>query len=142
MTKYSFQDQVALVNGVPLSGFAEGDDVIQGDRREDAFTDVVGADGKMLVTQTSNRSGDIIFRLLKGSASNAYLGALFAQQERGDFEAVAVSVINTKSGDSQIGTKGYIKKPAPIAMGNGAQAQEWTITVENYEAIFGALPTL
>ena len=139
MTKYSFLDQVAIVQGVPLSGFAEGDDVVQGARAVEAFTNVVGASGNMLVTQNANRSGTFTFRLLRGAASNAFLNALFAEQERGDFTAISVSVVNTKSGTSMIGTKGYLSKPADITMGNGAAALEWVITVENYDAIFGAL---
>ena len=139
MTKYSFLDQVAIVQGVPLSGFADGDDVVQGARAVEAFTNVVGAGGKMLVTQNANRSGTFTFRLLRGAASNAFLNALFAEQERGDFTAISVSIVNTKSGTSMVGTKGYLSKPADIAMGNGAAALEWVITVENYDAIFGAL---
>ena len=142
MRKYSFLDQVAIVSGVPLTGFAEGDDVVQGARRVEAFTDVVGADGNMLVTQTADRSGTFIFRLQRGSVSNAYLNTLFDQQERGEFEAVSVQVTNVKSGTTQNGTKGYLQKPADISMGNGAQALEWTIVVENYDAIFGALTAL
>ena len=142
MTKYAFKDEIVLVAGVPLSGFAEGDDVVQGSRNVEAFTHSVGADGKMLVTQNADRSGSFRFRLQRGSTSNAYLNALFANQERGHFIALPVGIVNTKSGDSVGGTKGYITKPADVSFGNGAGGQEWTLMVEDYEALFGALSSL
>jgi hypothetical protein len=142
MIKYSFTDEVILVNGVPLTAFADGDDVIQGDRSEDAFTDVVGADGEMLVTQNANRSGFIVLRLLEGGASNAYLNGLFALQEKGTFAAVIITIVNKTSGNSIIGTKGYITKPAPVTKGVNAGALEWRIRVQDYDAVFASLEQL
>ena len=139
MNNYSFTNVAVAVNGVTLSGFGAGDDVIQGRRREDAFSDVVGADGLMLVTKTSNRSGEFIIRLLQGSSDNAYLNALFLAQEAGVFAAVAVSVVDTVTGDSAVGTQGYITKPADMTRGAGANEQEWVFVVEEYNALFPSL---
>lgn len=139
MNSYSFTNVAVAVNGVTLSGFGAGDDVIQGRRREDAFSDTVGADGLMLVTKTSNRSGEFIIRLLQGSSDNAYLNSLFLAQEAGAFAAVAVSVVDTVTGDSAVGTQGYITKPADMTRGAGANEQEWTLVVEEYNALFPSL---
>lgn len=57
MRAYSFQNTVAIINGVELSGFAEGDDVISIKRRVDSATDKVGADGKMMVSISADKSG-------------------------------------------------------------------------------------
>ena len=136
MITYSFKNVSVAVNGVTLSGFGAGDDVIQARSREDAFTDLVGADGLMLVTQTSNRSGEFIIRLLQGSSDNAYLNALFLAQEAGVFTAAAISVVDTSTGDSAVGTQGYITKPADMTRGAGANEQEWVLVVEEYNALF------
>jgi hypothetical protein len=140
MKKYSLLDHAIVVAGALMSGFAEGDDVVRGDRRNDAFSDIVGADGQMLVTQNADRSGTLILKFLYGSASNSILSGLFENQERGVFVSIPVSVIDTKSGTSMGGTRGYITKPAAMSKGAKAQSLEWTIVLENYEAIFTPLP--
>ncbi len=139
MITYSFTNVSVAVNGVTLSGFGAGDDVIQARRREDAFTDLVGADGLMIVTKTSNRSGEFIIRLLQGSRDNAYLSALFLAQEAGVFAAAAISVVDTSTGDSAVGTQGYITKPADMTRGSGANEQEWVIVVEEYNSLFPSI---
>ena len=139
MNSYSFTNVAVAVNGVTLSGFGAGDDVIQGRRREDAFADTVGADGLMLVTKNANRSGEFIVRLLQGSRDNAYINALFLAQEAGAFAAAAISVVDTVTGDSAVGTQGYITKPADMVRGTGANEQEWVFVVEEYNALFPSL---
>ncbi len=139
MNTYSFTNVSVTVNGVTGSGYGAGDDVIQGRRREDAFSDIVGADGQMLVTQNANKSGEFIQRLQQGSSFNAYLNALFVAQEAGAFVAVAIGVVDTVTGDSAIGTQGYITKPADMVRGTGGNEQEWIIVVEEYNALFPSL---
>ncbi len=137
MRAYSFVKLNIIVSGVPLSGFASGDDVVQGARREDAFSDEVGADGEMLVTQTANRSGSMTFRLQRGSDSNVLLSTLFQAQEKATvFSPIPVAVVDTVSGVQLGGTKGYLTRPADVTSGSAAGALEWTIVLENYEAIF------
>ena len=141
MQYYSFANTVLNVNGVPISGFSEGDDVIQGSRRVDAFTDQVGADGHMLVARNANRSGAIILKLQIGTASNSYLSALFEAQEKGAiFVAASVVFKNTINNEVFMGTKGYIPKPSDVARGTNPTEQEWSIVVEDYEAVFATLP--
>jgi len=137
MKQYAFENVAPMINSFPLSGFAPGDDAISGDRREDAFSDEVGADGEMLVTKTSNKSGLFIFKLQQSSSSNSYLNGLFVLQETGIFAPVIVSVVDTVTGDSLVGVQGYIKRPAPMTRGAGANTQTWEIVVEDYNAIFG-----
>ena len=139
MNNYSFTNVAVLINGVSIGGFGAGDDVIQGRRREDAFADIVGADGKMLVTKNANRSGEFIMRLLQGSASNAYINGLFLAQEAGAFAAAAITVIDTLTGDSAIGVQAYITKPADMTRGAGGNEQEWMFVVEEYNALFPSL---
>jgi hypothetical protein len=139
MTNYSFTNVAVLINGVSISGFGAGDDVVQGRRREDAFTDIMGADGNMLVTKNANRSGEFIIRLQQGASSNAYINGLFLTQEAGAFTAAVITVIDTLTGDSAIGTQSYITKPADMTRGEGGNEQEWMFVVEEYNALFPSL---
>ena len=79
---------------------------------------------------------EFIQRLQQGSSFNAYLNALFVAQEAGAFVAVAIGVVDTVTGDSAIGTQGYITKPADMVRGTGGNEQEWIIVVEEYNALF------
>jgi hypothetical protein len=140
--QYGFKNIAFLVEGVPISGFAEGDDVIAGDRSVEEFTHVVGADGDMLVLQSSDESGRIVVKLQQGSPSSAYLGNLFAQLSRGTFRAIDVRAVDVQSGEQIGGTKAYIAKPAPVSRGMGANQEEWSFGMEKYDAFFAGLTEL
>lgn len=142
MKSYSLKNTVLLVAGVPISGFAPGDDVIQASRRVDGFDDEMGADGEMLVFQNADESGQFVIRLQQSSDSNAYLNGLYNVQARGTFVAIPVTFKDIVNGEIIGGSKGYIKKPADATRGTAPNAQEWTMVVEKYDAIFTALPTL
>ena len=142
MQTYSFLSTILLVNGVPITGYANGDDVIQGARRVDAFTDVVGADGRMIVSQNADRSGQFTIRLQQESESNIYLNSIFDRAERGLFLPVSTQFKNVVSGEIIGGSRGYITKPADFARGTVAQDQEWIIVVEDFNVLFGFIPIL
>ena len=76
MKRYSFQDTVVLVNGVEITGWADGDDVIGIKRRVDSVSDKMGASGEMMVSVSADRSGEISFKLQQTSSSNKYLNQL------------------------------------------------------------------
>ena len=138
MKEYSFLNVSLLVNGVEISGYAEGDDVIQVARREDSTQDVVGADGEMSLALNANRSGTVTFRLQQTSNSNAYLSGLVNVGEVGGLgTTVTVQMIDVESGDLAVGTKGYITKPADMARGSNSNAQEWVLVVENLYMLNG-----
>jgi len=142
MQYYSIQTTVLLVNGIPIKGFADGDDVIQGSRREDGFRDRVGADGRMMVSQNANRSGEIIIRLQQGSEANIVLDQLYKLQEKAATLGVAVLFKNLITGETMGGSTGYIVRPADISRGAQANNQEWRIVVEDYDVLFLGLPTI
>jgi hypothetical protein len=136
METYSLQNTVMLVNGVELTGFAEGDDVIQAARRNPSTIDVVGADGVMTVALTSDLTGTILINLQQSSPSNAFLGLIVAAAENGAFAPVFVQFKDPVNGDLISGTSGYISKPADLARGSGINGQEWEIVVERLDMAF------
>jgi hypothetical protein len=143
MQQYSFLNYVTTINGVPVTGWAEGDDVIQVSRREDAFADNVGADGKMIMYQTANRSGEITFKLQQQGEGNILLNALYAQQEalRGQNAPVTITLTNIADPlDSVLGANCYVTKPADITRGTGVNSQEWTLIAETLVLSYGTRP--
>lgn len=144
MQVYSFLNLAVLVNGVQLTDWPEGDDSIKAVRRNDSASDKVGADGKMMVSISADRSGEFTFKLQQTSPSNAYLSDLAARMEAGadQFVPIAVRVQDTYRQDVATGTTGYLKKPSDFQRGMAAGEQEWVIVVENMDLVFGSTPSV
>ena len=131
MKEYSFNDNTILVNGVVLTGWADGDNVINATRRADSATDKMGVDGVMHVSRSNNRSGEITFRLMQTSDSNLYLSSLSNVSDFTTVVPVSVTIRNAHTGETVKSTAGYIKKPADIILGGEINVREWTLVVED-----------
>jgi Protein of unknown function (DUF3277) len=141
MKRYSFQDCIMLVNGVEITGWDEGDDVIKVARRADAITDKVGAGGEMMVSVSADRSGEFTFKLQQTSSSNKFLQQLMDLQQAAGSLFVPVSVMfqDTYRSDMATGTFGYLKKPPEMTRGAAAGSQEWVVVVERLDLVFGSI---
>ena len=139
MKVYSFQNTVMLVNGVEITGWADGDDVIKIARRSDSASDKIGANGDMMVSISADKSGEFTFKLQQTSSSNKFLAGLVALQEGGAKTFVPVTCLfqDTYRQDLATGTVGYLKKPADLSRGDKAGDQEWTIVVERLDMLLG-----
>lgn len=142
MRRYSFQDTVVLINGIEITGWDEGDDVIAIARRNDAISDKVGAGGNMFVSVSSDRSGTATFKLNQMSPSNAYLSSLMDAQEAGGSRFVPVSFRfqDTYRQDMAAGSAGYLMKPSDMTRGTASNTQEWTVVVEDLAMLYGNVP--
>ena len=137
MKEYSFLDTLLLINGVEISGFDEGDDVISLDRLNDSAAHKIGTDGEMTVSISADRSGTMTFRLMQSSDSNIYLSGLITAQENGAFVPIFAQFADTKGLDLGSGTQGYITKPASMVRGTNANSQEWVVVVERLDLLHG-----
>ena len=137
MKLYSFKETTLLVNGVEISGWADGDDTIIVRRLTDSGQHVIGNDGTMVVSITADRSGEFVFTLMQTSLSNAYMHELVSLGENGAFVPVFVQFKDNLGHDLYTGTLGYIPRPADATRGNTAQPQEWTINVEKLLLLHG-----
>jgi hypothetical protein len=139
MKTYSFLNTVFLVNGVEITGFADGDDVINMERRTDSATDKIGADGNMMVSLSADFSGEVTIKLQQTSSSNKYLTKLLNVQEgRGvAFKPVKLFFQDTYRRDIGSGSLGYIKKPAAMTRGQNGQTAEWSFVVERLDLLCG-----
>ena len=139
MKVYSFQNTVMLVNGVEITGWADGDDVIKIARRADSASDKMGANGDMMVSISADKSGEFTFKLQQTSSSNKYLMSLCALQEGGAKTFVPVNCLfqDTYRQDLATGTVGYIKRPPALGRGAKASTQEWEIITERLDLLLG-----
>lgn len=135
--EYSFSKGSLLINGVEITGYADGDDLISAVRNNDTHSHIVGGDGNMAIAQNADRSGSITFRLLQTSTSNAYLSGLIAAAESGLSLKVTAQYLGLDSVTVAVGTFGYILRPSDIIRGQGINTQEWVIQVENLTLFSG-----
>jgi hypothetical protein len=142
MQQYAFSNTIVLVNGVEITGWADGDDVINVKRRVDSISDKVGAGGNMAISISSDKSGEFTFKLQQVSISNSYLQSLMDSQELGGptFVPIKVTFQDIYRNDLAIGSFGYLKKPADLTRGAAINNQEWGIVVENLKQVLGANP--
>lgn len=131
MQQYSFAKTNLIINGVPISGYDEGDDVITIRRLNDNSSHILSADGIMTVSFSPDRSGEIIFRVNQASDINGLLSALVLAQEQNVLVPIAVQFTDLNGDDLISATTGYIPRPADVVRGLNSQAQEWRIVVEN-----------
>ena len=81
MTKiYNFKDNQVIVNGMIVTGYADGD-AIQAEPNEDKVTQLVGADGGVTYNQSNNETGLITLTLKPTSSSLPALKALYKSGE-------------------------------------------------------------
>ena len=137
MKSYSFNNVSMLVNGVEMTGWPEGDDAIVCERLNDSAEHVVGVDGSMTVSLSTDRSGTITFNLMQNSDSNLELSSLVTAQENGAFIPIFVQIKNTEGTELISGTQGYLQRPANLQFGKNLQPVQWVIVTERLD-IFNA----
>lgn len=139
MRVYAFSNTVVLINGVEITGWAEGDDVIQISRRVDSASDKVGAGGDMMVSLSSNKSGTFQFTLQQTSSSNKYLTSLMNAQEGGALQFVPISAMfqDVYRNDMASGSAGYLVKPADMTRGENGNNVTWQVVVERLDLLTG-----
>jgi hypothetical protein len=96
----------------------------------------------MVISISSDRSGEFTFKLLQTSISNAYLQSIVDLQERGGtgFTGTKVTFQDIYRNDLASGSIGYVKKPAELTRGSNSNTQEWGIVVESLQQVLGSNP--
>lgn len=130
---YAFKDVVVLVNGVPITGFADGNDAITVERDRDAFSKLVGADGDVMAIRSADRSGMATLKLLQSSISNAYLTTLIKVQDAGLLAPVSFSVKDANGLDLILAEAAFVAGPPRAIYGAEHNAREWKIVLASVD---------
>ncbi|WP_425447740.1 phage structural protein [Dethiothermospora halolimnae] len=131
MRSYDPKDVNVIVGGVALTGFAEGS-FVSVERMEDTFTEYVGAQGDVAMSETSNETGEITVTLESTSPSVAYLNDLATR--KGKNAIIPASVVDLN--DNKVtagGTECRVRKPATYEASNEITEREFVIFVSKLE---------
>jgi hypothetical protein len=140
MRRYSFADVIVLINGVEITGWADGDDVITVEQGADSASSVIGAAGEMFATLSTDRSATFSFTLKQTSPSNKFLLQLHDRMQGGNktFVPVNIKFQDMYRQDMGIGSAGYIvRRPNQVRGANAQSNNQWQIRVENYQLVLG-----
>lgn len=130
-------DKVAvIIAGVPLTGFADGTFVTVS-RNSDTFTPVIGADGEVARTKSSDRSGTIVVTLMQSSNGNDLLSGLHVADEASMTGAFPAAITDTEGRTVLMSDTCWIQKPADSEYGKELGSREWTIYAANLNIFVG-----
>jgi hypothetical protein len=139
MKLFDWRTNHVFVNNVELTNYGEGSDVLAVKRAADIGTHKIGVDGRMNLSLSSDKSGEVTVKLMATSPSNAELSKLAASQDNIEtFIPVTFRWFDSYRNDEAAGSIGYIKRPVDIVRGKEIVEQEWTLVVEDLRMLLGA----
>lgn len=131
MRAVSMIDWSSFINGTQVSGFEEGDGVVTFEWLGKASASV-GADGRMQVNLTANRSCKIGLTLQHTSDQNSFLQKMWNLQMAGPrkFLPIVYAAKDSYRQDTVAGWFGIITNAAKHERGEKAGKMTWEITCE------------
>lgn len=139
MKTYDLKRVTFLVNGVPVTGFQDGDACVVA-RNADNFTKQVGADGEVCRSSQNDPSGRITLTLMYSSLSNNALGAIAALDQAFGASSVAVAIIDAKSGTQVLAPNAWIVRDPDITFGRDSGTREWILDCARLQTIHSGIP--
>jgi len=128
---YSPKRVVCSVQGVPISGFADGT-FVEVDRAEDLVTKDVGADGEVGAVISADRSGTITVTLQAVSASNDFLSGLMLPTElTGLLYTFPVQVVDASGRTVVIAPECWVKKAPKVDFAKDKGTRQWVLETGN-----------
>ncbi len=124
MKEYGAKKVSVVLNGTPITGFADGSMVTVA-RTVESATLHMGADGRGTKVVNADKSGTVTLRLAQSSLSNAVLSTLEATNA-----TFPVIIKDTNGNSLHSGAKAFISAPPSSEYAQELSPREWTIMVE------------
>ena len=122
---YSFTNVNVIFGILEISGFAEGDDVVNISFETEQFKDVAGAKGDVARVQTNDNRATITVKLLQTSSSYKVLMDLFNLDRETGANVLPLTVTNKETGETFVGNNTWINKAPDIVRGQNANVVEF-----------------
>jgi len=123
---YNLKEVILTVNGIPVSGFGDGDAVTV-EFSEEAWTMVVGADGEVTRSRTNNESGSFQVTLMQTSEANGIFQQWMQQDKLFGRALVGVTLTDTTRGEVIAATQCWIEQTPSREFNRDAGSRVWTI---------------
>lgn len=128
MKDYDPTEVTVSFAGITIQGFADGE-FVRVEQDTDDFTDVVGTDGEVSRSKTSDRRATVTFLLMQTSATNILLSALSnADRDAPGGAGVGALYIRDRQGTSlHRAAEAWIQKPPNVSYDRTPGPREWVI---------------
>jgi len=126
-TTFSFEHVAISINGVPVSCFWEGDDVVTVTPHADTITPMIGAGGCPLISVSTDRAAIIALKLQHTSPSHKFLTELHQQMRLGNITTFVFSVVDTQSFEGGVAKDCLLMAKPVRTYGANATQREWRI---------------
>jgi hypothetical protein len=139
MRLFDWRTNHVFINNVELTNYADGNDALGIKRAADIGTHKMDLNGKMHLSLSADKSGEVVVKLMATSPSNAYLNKLASSEDSVEtFVPVSFRWYDAYRNDEAKGSIGYIKRPVDIVRGKEIVEQEWTFVVQDLYSLLGA----
>ena len=129
---YSFSNVNAIFGILELEGFAEGDDVIGTVMEKEQFSDMAGAKGDVVRSQTNDNRVTITIKLLQTSKSvKALIDIYNADKELGTGVA-PLNIEDKETGETFISLNAWITKIPDIKRGQNPNVMEFIFRADSF----------
>lgn len=129
---YSWKNVLVTINEHQCSGFAKADDAIKIAPMNNDAELVEGLDAYGVFNINPSTAVTIELKLLSGSPTDRYLTTQRAAMKRGVYRGMAVTVIESGSGEGGSASCAVIQKAPEKTYGEKATERTWTIVADNW----------
>lgn len=131
---------IVTVGGMPIVGFSE--ELIDLERSEDLFNEMVGCTGETARVHINNRNATCKISLLQTSPSNDYLSTLALRDEALNVGVVPLMIKDILGTTLASSAQAYVKKMPKIDGGKSVKTREWSLYCIDVNIFVGGnLPT-
>jgi len=132
MATHNAKDRKVIVNGIPVTGFADGDDAISFVYDSDLVADTVGVTGEGAFSESNDRRGTLKLKLLATSMFNDVLSGL----ANGNIE-FAAAMVDARGTSVGAGAACRVQKLPDQNVGSAVGVREWNIRCLEWVAHVG-----
>jgi hypothetical protein len=139
-TNYSRENFVITVNGVPITGYADGD-FFSAVKPDDEYTQTTGSHGEQVQNRKTTPGGTVESTINGGSTSNDYLQGLKTQQDLDGVSTVKIFAKDTYGGDTASTRDAKFTKSPDMTAGDGKGDVTWSFVCGHLLIIRGGQTT-
>ena len=122
---YSFTNVSVIFGVIELKGFADGDDVVTIETETDQFTDLAGAKGDVVRSQTNDNRVTVTVKLLQNALTNSLLNAQYLLDRESGVGVAAMIIQDKETNESFVINNAWISKQPTIIRGQNINMMEW-----------------
>lgn len=122
---YSFVNVNVIFGILELEGYGDGDDIVSIDSETDQFSDMAGAKGDVVRTQTNDNRCTVTVKLLQTSKSNALLNSIFLADRELGTGVLPLIIQDKEGGETYTINNAWIQKAPTITRGQSPNTNDW-----------------